>query len=109
MQVKVFDDDGVELPLPKKFEVCPTCKGHGTSSAYLGAFTSEDFADDPDFMERYLAGDYDRPCERCSGEGVVEVVDEEALTPELRRLYDEAVEGEIRYRQEVDMERRFGA
>ena len=45
----VFDgyfegEDGEEVEdtfeLPGRYEVCPECDGTGTSSAYLGAFTS---------------------------------------------------------------------
>ena len=55
-----------------KFAVCPDCQGRGTSSAYLGAFTSEDL----DYMgeegrEDLAAGRFDRPCSSCNGQRVV--------------------------------------
>lgn len=61
--------------LPGHWAICSSCDGHGGSSAHLGSFTSEDWADqDPDFKEDYLAGAYDRPCPDCDG-GRVWIVD----------------------------------
>lgn len=55
-----------------KFIVCPECEGTGTSSAYLGAFTSDDMAQmDDEFMDDYFAGRYDRHCDECKGQRVV--------------------------------------
>lgn len=55
-----------------KFVVCPSCEGRGASSAYLGAFTSDDIDQmDPEFMEDYFAGSFDRTCTDCKGRNVV--------------------------------------
>lgn len=53
--------------------ICPQCQGHGTSSAYLGAITAEDWAHDwsPEEQEAYIRGDYDRQCDRCCGAGKI--------------------------------------
>lgn len=58
-----------------KFEVCPECEGHGTSSAHLGSFTASEFAEqfDEDEARDYFAGAYDRKCEYCNGDRVVKV------------------------------------
>lgn len=57
-----------------KWEICPECDGHGKSSAYLGAFSMEDLAEQgDDFQEDYFAGAYDRPCQRCRGAGKIDV------------------------------------
>ena len=56
-----------------KYAVCPDCQGRGGSSRYLGAFTAEDWDDqDQDFRDDYVAGHYDRPCDTCKGERVVQ-------------------------------------
>ena len=68
--------------LPTRWEVCYACEGRGSSSAYLGAFTREDFDDDPEFAEDYFAGTYDRTCETCRGRTTVSVIAEDRLTPE---------------------------
>lgn len=55
-----------------KFIVCPNCGGTGSSSAYLGAFTSDDMHDmDDEFMDDYFAGNFDRKCDECNGQRVV--------------------------------------
>lgn len=106
--VRVYDDEGVEVELPLRWEICGTCSGAGTSSAYLGAFTSDDMADDPEFACDYMNGEYDRQCDVCHGSGKVQVVDEDRLSPELLKQYEEAVTEEMNYRAEVEMERRMG-
>lgn len=86
----VYTDESPDEPvkLPFKFEVCDQCEGRGTSSAYLGAFTQDEWAEqDDDFKEDYIAGRYDRPCETCGGKRVVPVVDEDRCKPELLAEY----------------------
>lgn len=49
---------------------CSTCNGKGrVGSTYLGTFTQESMAEQ--FIEDYLAGHYDQPCETCGGTGKV--------------------------------------
>jgi hypothetical protein len=56
----------------RKWTICPVCDGEGRSSAYLGAFTQDDMdQQDPDFLEDYVRGRYDRPCDTCGGDGKV--------------------------------------
>lgn len=70
----LYSEEG-ERPLPFKFEICGHCEGHGTSSAYLGAFTRRDIDEaGEEFMDDYMAGRFDRPCEHCEG-GKIKVVD----------------------------------
>lgn len=109
--VTLYNEEGdeIEVTLPTHYEVCGTCGGKGTSSAYLGAFTREDFDQDPDFMEDYMAGRYDRACDECGGKRVVEVVDLDRMKPKLRKLYEAHVEENIRYAQMERMERMMGA
>lgn len=94
------------LGYPMKWEVCPQCRGAGTSSAYLGAFTGEEMYElGDDFREDYMDGHYDRVCDVCVGRTTVQVVDEDKLTPEQEEeLYSIAMS----YHMEA-MERKMGA
>lgn len=103
------------IRLPTCWQICDTCHGEGTSTAYLGAYTQSDREEMGeewfDFMDDVRRGVYDRNCEMCSGTGKQRLVDEEALqaTPELYNRWnlwvDEAYE-DYRVQQ---MERRMGA
>lgn len=107
----VYDVDGNEsaFSLPTHFELCPCCEGRGTSSAYLGAFTRSDMDEmGPDFMEDYMAGAYDRTCERCNGLRVIEVVTENKLTAAQRKAYRQERQEEADYEAECRMERLMG-
>lgn len=65
-------DTGEDLMLPAKWEICDTCNGDGGSSAYLGAFTGDEWAEmDYDWKEQYIKGSFDRNCDDCRGTGKV--------------------------------------
>ena len=102
----LYDDDGGERELPTKFEVCGQCEGRGKSSAYLGAFTRDDFEDEgPEFEEDYFAGRYDRACETCGGKRVVEVVDREKLSKADLKAWDAQEEERYQDAETSRMER----
>lgn len=70
-----------------KYQVCPTCEGEGQSSAYLGAFTASEMEEQgPEFMEDYIAGRYDRPCDECQGRRVVTAEEHEDYLDDLADL-----------------------
>ena len=81
---------------PTRWEVCYQCRGSGTSSAYLGAFTGDEWRSlDQDFREDYMDGHYDRVCDVCNGRTTVKMIDEDRLTKEqaneldaLQRCYE---------------------
>jgi DnaJ-class molecular chaperone len=85
-------DVEVEHQLPGKYEICSACSGHGASSAYLGAITSEERERDwdPEEFEDYMEGAYDKTCEECKGSGKVVEVDEESCNKELLERYYKA-------------------
>jgi hypothetical protein len=107
-------DDYPELPdLITRWMICSQCRGDGTSTAYLGAYTQADRDEMGDewyeFADDIRAGHYDRACDHCDGTGKVRDVDESATHPrtlehwadwERARYEDLAVEA---------MERRMGA
>jgi len=104
--------------LPAKFEVCSRCMGSGVHDgpSVAGGFTQSEWADfDGEDREDYLSGKYDVTCEECQGVRVVPVVDEDALTPEQAKVYDDwcdyqVAEAEFDYyeRLEREAERRAG-
>jgi hypothetical protein len=62
------------------WEICSCCKGRGIITdppGFGSGFTDDDFADDPDFVESYMQGTYDVPCDDCRGAGKVLVPDVE--------------------------------
>ena len=109
MSTKTFqlidDDSGdeYEIELPVRFDVCPTCEGHGTHlHPEIGshAYSSEQFAEDFDDEEReqYFrrGGVYDVTCGKCKGVKVVYVIDGERCTTEAQKkaLMDIEAQGE---------------
>lgn len=56
--------------------ICSQCKGHGTSTAYLGAYTQADREEMGEewyeFVDNVRAGYYDRACPECAGSGKVQ-------------------------------------
>lgn len=102
--------------LPARWSICPRCDGNGHHDhpAFANGISSDDIAEcgDEEFVEAYLAGQYDVPCTECKGEGKVLEVDDRRLTPQqqedylehLQNLRDEAI-----WKAEAEAERRMGA
>ena len=59
----------VEVKLPSKNILCDRCRGNGTHTNpnIDGNGLSDEYQQDPEFMESYCAGHYDVPCEVCKG------------------------------------------
>lgn len=75
-----------------KYQVCPACKGEGTTTLHGVSFSeselNEAIHDNPDFLEHYMGGAYDTPCETCDGKRVV-------TQKELDEAYDRYLEAQI--------------
>ena len=102
------EDEGVEPEIRLERIVCPQCRGQGTSTAYLGDVT-EWLAEDPDAIEDYLGGVYDRQCETCHGNNVIDSIVETGSNPDhwaslMGWLRDAAEDRHV-----SEMERRMGA
>ncbi len=48
---------------------CPLCNGKGTQHLHGAAISADEFNEDPDFMEAYIEGVYEHPCDHCRGLG----------------------------------------
>ncbi len=87
---------GVEVPAV--WCICGVCHGEGKSSAYLGAFSRQEFEEEFDYEEQeaYFNGEYDRTCDHCNGSGKVLEIDYEACNPEQKEVvetyYDDLAE-----------------
>lgn len=105
---KVLDDDGDEVELPARFEVCSRCRGEGVhdNAAFSNGISLEDFAEDPEFKEDYLSGAYDVTCSECNGLRVVPIPDENALSEEQKRWLKNWQEAEADKRAEQRMRER---
>lgn len=67
------------------FEVCPTCRGHGTTvHAALSVWTEQDRAEDPDGFEDMMNGVYDVGCPQCHGKRVVSTADRQDYRERLQ-------------------------
>jgi hypothetical protein len=98
----VYDEDGNEHELPTKFEVCPACKGKGSTvnpSIDSHGISAEEFYEDPDFAEEYMSGMYDVGCYHCGGKRVIKVPDFDKMTDEEKESWEEL-------QREVEFDRR---
>ena len=54
-----------------EYIVCPLCRGSGTQTLHGRAFTRGEMDEQgPEFLEDYLEGVYDHPCDHCKGKRV---------------------------------------
>lgn len=105
------DDAGNEVPVKVSahYEVCPTCQGKGShvNRAIDGhGMTYDEMYDaGTEFVEDYLGGTYDVPCEECKGLRVVLVANED--DPNYA-AYREDRQAEAEYQAQLAYERRMG-
>lgn len=107
--IKVYNPDGSISSIPSRWAICGSCQGDGSSSRYLGAFTSDDMADlGPEFFEDYARGVYDRECDECEGSGKVLEIDLDRATSEQILAYERSGEALAELRVMEAAERRMG-
>jgi len=98
--------------IPAKYAVCDNCEGKGTQvnpNVDGNGLTQEDFDEQgPDFFDDYMSGVYDIPCLECKGLRVVLVADENRLTAEQMQEYNQYLDDEYAYQQEMYWERMAG-
>jgi hypothetical protein len=103
----IYDDDGGEREIPHKWEICSYCRGDGTSSAYLGAFTRDDWDQmDTEWQEDYIAGRFDRACPHCEG-GKVRVPDYSRMSKADKKAWRAQERAAYEVEQEEACERRM--
>lgn len=106
----VCDDNGNEYPLPYKWAICSRCKGNGTHDAWRNGLTQEDLAEqDQDFIDNYVGGMFDVPCDECHGSGKVREPDTDRMTPYVLTLYNRELDAYLQALAEEAAERRAGA
>lgn len=72
------------------WKVCPTCSGRGHQTLHGRSYTADEMAElGPEFVEDYMAGVYDHPCDTCGGRTTV-----------CREWYEMARELDAEYRAE---------
>lgn len=80
--------------------ICVVCDGEGSTvnpSIDGNGLTREDFDDDPDFAEEYMAGTYDIACRACGGSGKM-------LHTAPARLAEAAADRRLRAQEDGDFE-----
>lgn len=89
-------DTEEEIDIPSHKVVCPRCGGEGVHDhpAFSNGFSREDFEEDPDFAEEYMAGRYDVTCEVCHGANVVDEPDLERCNDVQKRVVEAHWEAE---------------
>lgn len=105
------DDDYEEVALPMKWGVCDVCNGEGkhvNPSIDCGGL-SLTHQDDPDFLEDYLGGSFDIPCNQCSGKRVVQEIDEGRMSEEQLELWNQQRQDDYECRMEQRAEMMMGA
>lgn len=112
MEFTLEGDDGEDVVIPARYEVCETCDGKGTHvnpGVDAHGITQEEFDENPGFRESYMRGDYDVQCVECKGLRVSPVVDDSRATLEQMKMVEERMKDLADYAAEVAAERRMGA
>lgn len=114
---KVFcleDDEGVEITVPARMEVCGRCDGHGTHtnpSIDGHGITMDEWRGpewDDESREAYLSGRYDVTCGTCQGTNVVPVPDLRSVSAAVRRQVRAWQRDEAQVRAEARHEAQMG-
>lgn len=79
----LYVENGPDIKLPTRVEICPSCGGEGARDCFSNGMTAEEMHEQgEEFAEDYAAGMYSTVCGECEGENVIRVVDESQLDPE---------------------------
>jgi len=103
--ITVNNMDGDPVEVPAKWVLCPDCGGEGTLPP--GYVLSEEQTSDPEFMEDYMAGKYDRQCHICRGASKLLVPDRVFLSESLLEAMEIEAEAERENAAEIESERRY--
>ena len=98
-----------EKKYPAKYEVCWKCQGTGTHVHEALSCPSQEYLEDPDFMEEYWAGHHDVICTECKGKRVLLEIDWDNCTTEQKEEAQEYYDSIQYLHAEEEAERRMGA
>lgn len=111
--VRDEDDEptgSVTVLVTGKIVLCHTCEGRGQHSLHLGAFSGERLEEaraDTEWWDDYVAGNFDKKCGTCDGNGRYHEPDPERNPARLLELIHEDDEAEAEIRAEQRAERRM--
>jgi RecJ-like exonuclease len=107
----VFWDEASEYEIPARWSICTRCEGEGKhgNPAFDGESVARLRDEDPDFLDRLIARDYDVRCRTCNGTGKVLIADHMCCTPEQIQTYVDYKRAERRMEQEDQYLRRLEA
>jgi hypothetical protein len=107
------EEEELELELPARYAVCPTCGGKGehvNPSIDAGGYApDEDDYDDETGEDRYTRGDYNVTCRTCQGKRVVPELHRDMVDPEVLARVEAWEVAEADFRDLQLAERRAGA
>jgi len=98
--------------VPKKWEICGTCRGNGThvNRAIDGNGLDPNDPDlDEEFWDMYRSGGYDVRCEEGCRDGKIQVLDEDRASPDVVQAWHEWQKDALDLAAEYAAERRMGA
>ena len=98
--------------LPTRWAICDSCTGNGTmvNPSIDAGGLSVDMQDNHEFMQDYMSGQFDVPCNQCGGSGKVKEIDRDrADFAEQIAEYDQEVEDHYASEAESRAERMMGA
>lgn len=106
----MIDGEVTKCNINYEWEICDSCRGEGSHSKHLGAFTSYEVADwDDEEKERYFTGVYDQSCTKCNGTGKVKELNIDSMPDDVQQWiesYFKVVNDDIQCRMS---EMRMGA
>lgn len=79
------DETEKTLELQFAWEICRPCEGNGSSSAYLGAYTADDWDQmDDGFKDDFKSGALARECDCCGGTGKIKKIRDDLIPERFR-------------------------
>ena len=109
-------DEPTVYTLPAKFEICPTCEGHGkhvNPSIDAGGISQDDefWEDDQDEegYSLYHNGFYDVTCYTCGGRNVVPSIDRDRANEATLAIWDDRCADDAEFDRICRSERLMGA
>ena len=80
--ITIYEDTDDEMHLPARWIVCPRCEGNGTQDCFSGGMTASELHEaGEEFINDYVAGHYNIPCEQCNGRTTVAAVNKDQCNP----------------------------